>query len=272
MRQDFFKDKVALITGSTLGIGKTLAFTLARAGARVVINGRNKERLDRVEQEMLEEGLSVLAVIGDVTNPDDCEQLIKASIQKFQRIDFLLLMAGLSMNGRIVELQPVVFKNLMETNYLGSVYPLLKALPYLRASMGSVVFASSVAGMIGFPRFSAYSSSKMSLTGLAESLHCELSGEGMHVGIIYISFVQNEPEKRIMAPDGSLVEKKEMDKSMKYDSHDKVVGKIIDQLRKRKFSCNYSIYGKGTRFMKFFFPSVFLSLVKRNYQKSLMIK
>ena len=267
MKSTFFKEKVVVITGSTLGIGKTLAYALARAGAHVVINGRNKERLARVEQAMKNEGLSIMAVSGDVTNQEDCEHLIQSAVQKFYKIDFLLLMAGLSMKGIFADLNPVVFKKIMETNYLGAIYPVIKALPFLLASKGSVLFASSVAGMAGFPSYSAYCASKMSLKAIAESLHCELSDQGVHVGIIYISFVYNEPEKRIMSSDGSLIEKTEMNKYIKYYTRDKVASLIISQLRARKFSCNYSICGKGTRLMNFFFPSLFYKLIKRAYRK-----
>ena len=61
MKSTFFNDKVVVITGSALGIGKTLAYALARAGAHVVINGRNKEHMERVEQSMKNEGLSIMA-------------------------------------------------------------------------------------------------------------------------------------------------------------------------------------------------------------------
>lgn len=260
MKNQFFKDKVVLITGSTLGIGKSLAYQLARSGSKVILNGRNIERLSAVEQAMKLEGLEVTGINADITNFEDCGKLIHSALEKYKKIDFLLLMAGLSMNGKIEELKPEVFRKVMETNYFGSVYPVLHALPYLRETGGSVLFASSVSGMVGFPRFSAYCASKMALTAFAGSLRNELNTE-IKVGITYISFTENEPEKRIMATDGTLMKKKEMNTVMKYDARQKVVDKIIKQLKSGRFSCNYSFYGKGIRFMNFFFPDLLTKLI-----------
>ncbi len=93
MKNHFFKDKVALITGSTLGIGKSLAYQLARSGARVILNGRNNERLSALEQAMRFEGLDVTGITADVTSNEDCKLLIQKTIETYKRIDFLILMA-----------------------------------------------------------------------------------------------------------------------------------------------------------------------------------
>jgi len=260
MKNHFFKDKVALITGSTLGIGKSLAYQLARSGARVILNGRNNERLSELEQAMRFEGLDVTGITADVTSNEDCKLLIQKTIETYKRIDFLILMAGLSMKGNIVELKPEVFRHVMETNYLGSVYPVINCLPYLIESKGSVIFASSVAGMIGLPGLSAYCASKMSLTAFAESLKTEFSNQ-IKTGIIYISFTENEPEKRIMAPNGMLMKKMELDTVMKYNTRERVVNMITNQLKSGKFICNYLLYGKAIRFFKFFLPCFILKVI-----------
>lgn len=259
-KNQFFRGKVILITGSNRGIGLLLAKTLLEAGAKVVINGRNPEKLEQARVSLSAADDCLLAVRGDVTDPGDCQKLISETLARFGRLDILVNNAGVSMNGYIQDLKPEVFKKVMDTNYLGSVYPTLEALPELTRSRGGVLFISSVAGLYGFPRFSAYSASKIPLTSFTRSLKIELSGTGVHVGIIYVSFVENGPGKKIMDPEGKLIDKPELD-NMKYHSPELVVKKIMNQLASRTFVSNYSLYGRLITFMKFMFPGLLLGIM-----------
>ena len=166
----FFQDKVIIITGSSMGIGKTMARMMAEAGAQIVLNGRNKQRLNDTQQSFREQGFEMLAVSGDVSKVEDCQQLIEATLKAHGRIDALINNAGISTEGTVMELDPEVFRKVMEVNVLGSVYPTQAALSHLRQSKGSVIFIGSVAGIRGLPRYAPYSASKMALTALAESL------------------------------------------------------------------------------------------------------
>lgn len=261
MKKDRFKNKVVIITGSSRGIGKSLAKELCELGASVVINGRNRERLKELEEQMIRQNYEVLAVQGDVTLPSDARELIEATLEKYSRIDILIHMAGVAMNAELEKLDAAVFEQTMKTNYLGAVYTTLAALPHIKASRGNILFISSVTGLIGLPNFSAYCASKMSLTALAESLRLEMTGTGVHIGIIYISFTRNEPGKSILGPRGKKVEKPEFDDEMRYDTRSEVARRIIRQLVKRKFRSNYSLYGKAISFTKSFCPGLLFRLL-----------
>jgi short-subunit dehydrogenase len=266
MNKQSFKDKVVIITGSTMGIGKLLAIELAALGAKIVLNGRDSRRLVNTHKIMIEKGYQAIAVQADVTSYDDCKKIISATIDSYNRIDILVNNAGLAMNGNISDLSPEVFRKVMNVNYLGSVYSTITALPFIIKTKGNILFISSVAGMLGFPKFSAYSASKMSLTAFAEALRIELAGTGVHIGINYISFTYNEPEKLIMDAGGNLVKKNEFS-NLKYHSREKVVTLIIHQLQHRKFISNQSTYGKLIVLFKSFFPRLLMNILIRARKK-----
>ena len=83
------KDKVALVTGSTAGLGKHLALKLASDGARVILNGRDPEKLEKVADEFQALGYEASGIRGDVSSPDDCRRIIDGCIEKFGRLDIL---------------------------------------------------------------------------------------------------------------------------------------------------------------------------------------
>jgi len=266
MNQQSFNDKVVVITGSTMGIGKVLAMELAARGAKIVLNGRDIRRLVNTEKIMHEKGYQAMAVQADVTSYDDCKKIISATVNSYNRIDILVNNAGLAMNGNISDLSPEVFKKVMDVNYLGSVYCTIAALPHIIKTKGNILFISSVAGMMGFPKYSAYSASKMPLRAFAESLRIELAGTGVHIGINYVGFTYNEPEKLILDAGGNLVKKNEFS-NLKYHSREKVVALLVRQLQRRKFISNQSIYGKLIVFFKSFFPGLLMSILIRARKK-----
>jgi len=267
----YFRNKVVLITGSSRGIGKTLAWQLGKMGARVVLNGRTPDRLKVLEEEMRLEQVEVKGVLADVTVPDDCERMIREVLDHYGRIDILVNMAGLSMKGEAADLHPDVYRMTMETNYLGAVYPTLAALPHIRVSKGSILFISSVSALMGFSQFSAYCASKMSLTALAESLRLEMTDTGVYIGIIYISFTENEEGKTILDTRSRLVRKKEVYVGkMDYVSREKVARSIIRQLARRRYRVNPSFYGKFLSFMKRFFPRLSFSILHMARRKGII--
>jgi NAD(P)-dependent dehydrogenase (short-subunit alcohol dehydrogenase family) len=205
MGRNQFRDRVVIITGSTRGIGRATAAEMAGQGATVVLNGRNRERLEETRKSLEESGCRVLAVPGDVTSPEESNYVIDETIKTFGRIDVLINNAGIIMRGAFEDIQPEVFQRVIQVNLLGSVYPTMAALPFLRKTCGSLVFISSIAGLRGFPMASPYSASKMALTALAESLKVELAGSGVHVGVVHVSFTENDPDKKVLSGDGSMI-------------------------------------------------------------------
>ena len=200
-----FQDKVALISGASRGVGLACARRLAAQGAKVVICARGEKRLAESTTLLLESGAQVASVTGDVAVWDDARRMVDTALEKFGRLDILVNNAGVSMRGQFADLSPEVCSRVIMTNLMGSIYLSRAAMEPLIAAKGHVVFVSSIAGLFGLPGASTYCASKKALTGLAESLRLELGPRGVHVGVVYLGFTEHDPEKRILAADGSLV-------------------------------------------------------------------
>ena len=116
-----FSDKVVIITGSNLGIGKATAIALAKEGAKVVLNARSLDRLEMIKKQIEVSGAQVLAIQGDVTNYEQCKNLIAKTLNKFHRIDVLINNAGTSSRGTFMDLDVEVFRKIMDVNFQGAV-------------------------------------------------------------------------------------------------------------------------------------------------------
>jgi NAD(P)-dependent dehydrogenase (short-subunit alcohol dehydrogenase family) len=261
------RGRVAIVTGSSGGIGRAVAWELAARGARVVLNGRRADRLQAAERELAAEGAAVLAVQADVLSPEDSDALVRRTLEAFGRLDILVANVGISMRGSFEEIAPEVFRRTMDQNVLASVYPVRASLAELRRTRGSIVFVSSAAGIRGLPWISAYSAAKMALTALAESLRMELHGSGIHVGIVYVGLTENDPDKLILGADGGLIPLARRD-SRVVQTRQQVARGIVRAIRKRRFKTVLSAMGKlnavATRLAPRISERIILAYLKRN--------
>ena len=146
MNSNKFKDKVAIVTGSSMGIGKAIARELAQNGVNIILNGRDKEKLINTELELLKEGYDVTAVCADVRSANQCRFLINRTIKKYGKIDILTNNAGMSSRGTIEQMATFNFEALMETNYNGAAFMSKYAVPHLKKTNGHIIFINSVGG------------------------------------------------------------------------------------------------------------------------------
>jgi NAD(P)-dependent dehydrogenase (short-subunit alcohol dehydrogenase family) len=197
--------QVALITGSESGIGRETARAFCRQGAAVVLNGRQPERLEATRRALAAEGYQVAACVADVTDYAAAERLVATAIDTFGRLDILVTNASISMRAYFRDMTPEVFRQVLDSNVYGSVYPLKAALPHLIAAKGSVTFISSISALNGMPSGSAYCAGKAALANLAHTLRLELADTGVHFGVVHIGFTQNDPDKRVLDAAGQPV-------------------------------------------------------------------
>jgi short-subunit dehydrogenase len=203
MAETTFKDNVVIITGASAGIGRELAYQLADQGAWLALSARNKAALEEAAAECRQRGGKAVAIPADVTREADCKRLIEAAMKEYGRMDTLVCNAGLSMWARFEEIQAAKpLEEIMQVNYMGTVYCVFHALPYLKQSKGRLVGVSSLAGKTGVPTRSGYSASKHAMVGFLDSLRIELMGSGVSVTIIYPGFVTTEIRERAFGPDG----------------------------------------------------------------------
>lgn len=250
-----FEGKVVLITGSSQGIGMELAIQLAQKGAKIVLNARNEAKLEMVRNDLLLLGADVIACAGDVGNSDDCEHLVNTALQKYGQIDVLINNAGIGVESVMEQLQPIVLRKVVETNFLGSIYCTYYALPHIKRTKGSIMFVGSIAGIHGIPLSNVYAATKMALTSLAESLRIETYSSQIHIGIAYLGFTQNDPGKQQIGPDGSLLPCPKRDQAF-VSPVDKVAKGIIQMIEKRQHKRVFSKLGKILLFLNRISPEL----------------
>ena len=168
-----FTNKTVIVTGASSGIGEALAREFAARGARVVLGARSIQKLQLIAGEIRDRGGEAVYCAVDVTQPEECRELIDTAVREFGGVDVLVCNAGLSMRALFDDVDLDVLHRLMDVNFWGTVNCCKYALPYLQASKGSVVGVSSVAGLHGLPGRTGYSASKYAMTGFLETLRIE---------------------------------------------------------------------------------------------------
>ena len=173
--------KTALITGASSGLGRQLALDLGPLKMNLVLASRGESELAQVAAKVRGVGSATLVQATDITEPDQCQELIEKTIARFSSLDYLILCAGVSMWSRFEAVTDLgIFKRLVDVNYLGTVYCVHYALPYLKRNRGTLVAISSVQGVLGIPNHSGYAGAKHALAGFLEVLDQEL-GDAIHI-------------------------------------------------------------------------------------------
>ena len=247
------KDKVVIITGASSGIGLATAREFASLGAKVILAARNEEKINEVARELSEKDVEALAVKTDVAKEEDCKNLIDKTVGKFGKIDILINNAGISMRALFKDLTLDVIKKLMDVNFWGTVYCTKYALPYLLEAKGSVVGVSSIAGFVGLPARTGYSSSKFAMHGFLNTLRIETLKDGLHVMIIAPGFTASNIRKTALVADGSTQGETPLNEQ-KLMSAEEVAKHLVKGIRKRKRTVILTSQGKLTVLLNKFFP------------------
>lgn len=196
-----------MITGASSGLGATLAVECAKEGAQVAIFARNGGKLEEVAKACGDVRGETLAVVGDVTVPEDGERLVAETVDRFGRIDYLVANAGVSMWTLFEEVEDLeLFRKLMEVNYLGAVYCVHPALQYLQESGGVFVAVSSIQGKVGVPLHTGYSASKHALQGFCDALRMEVEESGVGVMTVLLHWLRGtQLRKNAFGGDGQAL-------------------------------------------------------------------
>ncbi|XP_048662538.1 3-ketodihydrosphingosine reductase [Marmota marmota marmota] len=181
----------ASVTGGSSGIGKCIAIECYKQGAFITLVARNEDRLLQAKKEIEKHSINdkqvVLCISVDVSQDyNQVENVIKQAQEKLGPVDMLVNCAGLSLSGKFEDLEVSTFEKLMSVNYLGSVYPSRAVITTMKERrVGRIVFVSSQAGQLGLFGFTAYSSSKFAIRGLAEALQMEVKPYNVYVTVAY---------------------------------------------------------------------------------------
>jgi len=174
-------DKVAVVTGSSRGIGRAIVLRLAQDGARIVVNYRgNKAAADEVVDEILAVGGEATAVQADVSQPAEAESLIDAAKKAFGRVDILVNNAGTTRDTLLMRMTEEDWDVVIDTNLKGT-FNCIKAVSrqMMRQRYGRIVNVTSVAGIAGNAGQANYASAKAGLIGLTKTVAKELGSRGI---------------------------------------------------------------------------------------------
>ena len=209
------QDKIALVTGSSRGIGKAIAIELTKLGCKVVINySKDKENAEKVAKEI--NGITIKA---DVNNFDECQEMINKIISEHGKIDFLINNAGISSDRTFKKMTKKEWTNVIDVN-LNSMFNVTKPVieEMLKQNNGKIINIASVSGQVGFFGQTNYSAAKAGVIGFTKALSREVASKGITVnaiapGIIDTGlgkkipndvldkFLENIPSKRIGKPE-----------------------------------------------------------------------
>jgi 3-oxoacyl-[acyl-carrier protein] reductase len=180
------KDRTAVVTGSSKGIGYAIAESLARAGANVVVSARNAAEVDEAARRL--NGLGAGRVIGipaDVGRHDDVRRLIGGTVEAFGGLDILVNNAGIGRFGTVDEVTPEAWDQLIATNLSGVYYCCHEAVAHLKRSADAwIINIASLAGKNPFAGGAAYNASKFGLVGFSEALMLDVRQHGIRVNYI----------------------------------------------------------------------------------------
>lgn len=178
------KDKVALVTGASSGIGAATALALAEEGASVAIAARRLARLDTLADRIRAMGGNVLPIETDVTDEAQVGNMVERAVETFGRLDLLLAIAGVGVAAPFHNTTTAEYREMVDVNILGTLYPIHAALPYMRKQgRGHIVMLSSGTGRYIHPSV-VYSGTKHAVSAIAESLRREIGKAGIRVTVV----------------------------------------------------------------------------------------
>jgi len=191
-----FNDKIALVTGSSEGIGLSTAYSLAKQGATIIINGRNSDKLHQAEYSIRQiQDVKYLILQGDITNAKDRDAIVKEAINKFNKIDILINnVGGGTDKHRIEDITEDEWNQTIDFNLNTSYAMCRNVLPGMRANQyGRIINVSSVAGRFrGRLSGPHYSAAKAGLHGLTRHLAWDAAKDGITVNAVAPGFVSTE--------------------------------------------------------------------------------
>ncbi|WP_462130823.1 SDR family oxidoreductase [Staphylococcus aureus] len=173
-------DKVAVVTGAGSGIGEAIATLLHEEGAKVVLAGRNKEKLQNVANQLSQDSVKVVPT--DVTNKEEVDELIKIAQQTFGGLDIVINSAGQMLSSKITDYQVDEWDSMIDVNIKGTLYTAQAALPtMLEQSSGHLINIASISGFEVTKISTIYSATKAAVHTITQGLEKELAKTGVKV-------------------------------------------------------------------------------------------
>ncbi len=197
------KDKVAVITGASRGIGKAAALALVSQGAKVVINyARSSDAAEATVKQITDAGGEAIAVQADVSQSTEVDNLIKITLEQFGRIDVLVNNAGITKDTLLLRMKPEQWQAVIDLNLTG-VFLCTKAVSktMLKQRSGRIINIASVAGQMGNPGQANYSAAKAGVIGFTKTVAKELANRGITVNAVAPGFIETDMTNDLKSDD-----------------------------------------------------------------------
>jgi 3-oxoacyl-[acyl-carrier protein] reductase len=184
------KDRVALVTGASQGIGRGIALALSRSGARVVAAARNAEKLSNLVQEITASGGEGLAVQMDVADAEQVKAGFRSALERFGRLDILVNNAAIARDGLAVRMKADDWESVLRTNLTGAHLCIQQALAaMLRQRYGRIINVTSVVAQSGNAGQANYVAAKAGLIGLTRAIATEVASRSITVNAVAPGFI-----------------------------------------------------------------------------------
>lgn len=203
--------KVAVITGSSKGIGKSIAVEMARQGAKVVISSRKAPACEEVVAEIKKNGGTAISVPANISDKGQLEKLVTETRKQLGPIDIVVCNAASNpYYGATEDMPDEAFDKIMRNNILSNIWLIKMALPDMRAKKdGSIIIISSIGGLRGTPIIGAYGISKAADMALTRNLAIELGGDNIRVNTIAPGLIKTDFAKALWEDEKNLAKRLE---------------------------------------------------------------
>jgi len=187
------KDKVAVVTGASRGIGREIALALSRAGAAIVAADIIADLLKGVVEEIIAGGGRALPVAADVTKFEDCQNLADAAVKEFGRLDILVNNAGITRDNIILRMKDEEWQKVIDTNLKGTFYCIKAACrAMMKQRSGRIINIASVAGLLGTVGQANYAASKAGVIALTKVAAREFASRGITINAVAPGFIETD--------------------------------------------------------------------------------
>ncbi len=185
--------KVAIVTGSTRGIGRAIAEELARQGARVVISGRNAELANTVAEAIRQNGGEAIAIPADVSQMSDAQKLIQETVKHWERVDILVNNAGITRDNLLLRMSEEEWDTVLQVNLKGA-FNCTKSVTrqMMKQRYGRIINITSVVGLMGNAGQANYAASKAGLIGFTKSVARELASRNITCNAVAPGYIQTD--------------------------------------------------------------------------------
>ena len=200
VKQFSLKNKVAIVTGASKGIGQTIAYTLGKAGAKVIVSSRKQAAVDNVAEKMIKEGIEALSISCNMGSIYEIQSLIEKTIKYYGKIDIIVNNAAANpVYGPVEETEEWAFNKIMDVNVKGPFELCKRALPFMKKSGGSIINISSIGGITPEPAIGIYSVSKAALISLTKVMAKEWAHKNVRANVICPGLIKTKFSEALWA-------------------------------------------------------------------------